>query len=76
MAASRSRVRSTVLLVAVFVFLTLALAACGPEDNRVDGDGKKSGADIGNWGEPVQMHGSKPYNTRVYYRTPDESPAQ
>jgi hypothetical protein len=60
--------------VLVLMLLAFVLVACGPEANRVDGDGKKSGADIGNWGDPVQMHGDEPPAESIYYKTPDELP--
>jgi hypothetical protein len=71
---SLRRGRSWAVMALVFVLLALALAACGPEASRVDGDGKKSGADVGNWGDPVEMHGSESYTTSVYYKTPHEAP--
>jgi hypothetical protein len=75
MSLSLRRFRAWAALALVLVLLALALAACGPEASRVDGDGKKSGADVGNWGDPVEMHGSESYTTSVYYKTPDEAPA-
>jgi hypothetical protein len=68
------KIRSWAIMALVLFLVAFALAACGPEASRVDGDGKKSGADVGNWGDPVQMHGDKSYTTSVYYRTPDEAP--
>jgi hypothetical protein len=76
MAISLPRAWGKLLLVLVLVLLAFTLVACGPEANRTDSDGKKSGADIGNWGDPVQMHGDEPPAESIYYKTPDELPAE
>lgn len=39
----------------VLQLAALALAACGPEASRTRGGG--AGADVGNHGVPVQIHG-------------------
>jgi hypothetical protein len=76
MAASRTRAHAKLVTVFVLVLLAFALVACGPEANRVDGDGEKSGADVGNWGDPVQLHGDDTPDESIYYKTPDELPAE
>jgi hypothetical protein len=65
-------VRERILLVVALAIFAFGLVACGPEANRVDGDGKESGADVGNWGDPIQLHGNDDKDTRIYYQTPDE----
>jgi hypothetical protein len=64
------------LLLAAMALLAFLLVACGPEANRVDGDGKESGADVGNWGDTVQLHGDDDRNDSMYYKTPDELPTE
>lgn len=52
----RARVQRVVVAVVVVVAAALALAACGsPETGRVRGGGP--GADVGNRGAEVQIHG-------------------
>jgi hypothetical protein len=70
------RARGKLLAILALILLAFALVACGPEANRVDGDGKKSGADVGNWGDPVQLHGDDEPATTIFFRTPDEQPVQ
>jgi hypothetical protein len=70
------RARGKLLTVLALVLLAFVLVACGPEANRVDGDGKQSGADVGNWGDPVQLHGDDEPAESIYYKTPDELPAE
>jgi hypothetical protein len=57
-------------LVAV-IALALVLAACNPspEGRRTRGGG--SGGDIGNWGQPVNIHGDVDRVQHIYYNTPD-----
>jgi len=62
-------------LLLVLAALTLALVACGPEASRARGDGRATGADLDNWGAPVQMHGSQQPSQRIYYETPIKAPA-
>jgi hypothetical protein len=76
MATSLPPARAKLVTVFVLVLLGFALVACGPEANRVDGDGEKSGADVGNWGDPVQLHGDDTLSQSIYYKTPDELPAE
>lgn len=54
----RASRRALILLAAV-----ASLVACAsPEATRTRGAGAKTGADVGNWSEALQMHeGSKPY---------------
>jgi hypothetical protein len=40
------------------------------------GESRKSGADVGNWGDPAQMHGDEGLQKSIYYKTPDELPAK
>jgi hypothetical protein len=76
MSASMPRVKRGLLTLLALALLAVALVACGPEANRIEGDGKKSGGDVGNWGDPVQLHGDHERDARIYYRTPDEQPAE
>jgi hypothetical protein len=76
MATSRPRAHAKLVTILALVLFTFGLVACGPEANRVDGDGEKSGADVGNWGDPVQLHGDDTPDESIYYRTPDELPAE
>jgi hypothetical protein len=52
-------------VIAMTGFCALLLTACAsPEARRTQGDG--AGADVRNWGQPVELHaGADPY-----YRTP------
>ena len=43
------------ILVAALLVAALGLVGCSPEATRVRGGGP--GADIGNWGSPVEIHG-------------------
>jgi hypothetical protein len=70
------RERGDLLFVLALLLLAFALVACGPEANRTDLDGAKSGADVGNWGDPVQMHSDEGLEESIYYETPDELPAE
>ena len=57
------RVRSGGL--AMLVAGMVLLAGCSPEATRTRGGGP--GADVGNWGSPIDMHGRQD----VYQRTPN-----
>lgn len=76
MHASIPHNRAKLLAILAMALFALALVACGPEANRTDLDGAKSGADIGNWGDPVQIHGNEGREQSIYYKTPDELPAE
>jgi hypothetical protein len=61
---------AALLLVVVLVALSLTLTACGPEAMRARGGG--AGADVGNVGDPVELHGDQDSFDRIYYQTPRE----
>ena len=70
MATTRRGSGRRLLLPLALLALALSLAACGPEADRERGGGE--GADIGNHGDEVQLHGGDPAIDRIYYRTPRE----
>jgi hypothetical protein len=76
MSARVPHARSKLLVLLVLALLAFVLVACGPEASRVDGDGKQSGADVGNWGDPMELHGDEGLDQRIFYKTPDELPAE
>jgi hypothetical protein len=51
------------------VLATLLLAGCTPPEANRQREGGP-GADIGNRGDRVQMHGERPPVLRIYYETP------
>lgn len=55
-------------IAATLAVMALGLAACTPEARRERATGP--GADIGNHGWPVQMHGDTDPVRRVYHETP------
>lgn len=55
-------------LLLALIALGAALTGCAPEGNRERGGGP--GADIGNWGQPVRMHGDEDPVRRIYHQTP------
>lgn len=61
------RLRNALLTVAAL--LAIVVTACSPESERTRGGG--SGADIGNWGHPVRLHGDASPSQRIYYDVPD-----
>lgn len=67
--AARRRLAAALPLLAV---LTLGLAACSPEANRGGGEG----ADVGNRGEPIQMHGDEDQDDRIFFDTPRKPPIE
>ena len=67
-----SLVRRRLLPFALLVALALGTVACGPEGSRTRGQGE--GADVGNRGEDVQMHGDQAGEDRIYYDTPVHRP--
>jgi hypothetical protein len=48
--------------------LLLGTVGCTPEASRVRGGGP--GGDVGNWGQPVTMHGEAPPVVHIYWDTP------
>jgi hypothetical protein len=56
------------LAVVITAAMLLVLAACAPEGQRELGGG--AGGDIGNWSDPVRMHGEDDMETRIFYETP------
>lgn len=56
------------IVAVILISLTLLLAACSPEASRERGGGP--GADIGNRGATVELHGSEEARERIYYQTP------
>ncbi len=60
------------VLLGLLTVAALGLVACGPEAERTRGGGP--GADIGNHGNPVQLRGDEPFDTRIYYQTPRDTP--
>jgi hypothetical protein len=55
----------------VIIALTLLLAACNPSPEGRRSRAGGSGADIGNWGHPVNIHGDVDRVRHIYYNTPD-----
>ena len=52
----------------LLIVLATAVCGCSPEAQRTRGGGP--GADIGNRGASVQLHGDVPPEQRIFYRTP------
>jgi hypothetical protein len=69
-----ARLRRLTLTLLLGCGLALGLAACGPEGDRDRGDGEGTGADIGNRGDSVEMHGDDPRDERIYRDTPNDLP--
>jgi hypothetical protein len=55
------------LLVLLFP-LVVAAVGCTPESSRERGGGP--GGDVGNWAQPVRMHGEAPPVEHIYWDTP------
>lgn len=55
-------------LLLLLVLFTVGFTGCSPEAQRTRGGGP--GADVGNRGATVQLHGDVPPAQRMFYRTP------
>ena len=73
-ALARPRRSRLAALLPLLIALTLALAACGPEDDRERGDGRGSGADPDNRDSSVQLLGDDDRDDRIFEDTPEKLP--
>lgn len=52
----------------ILLVFGIVLTGCTPEGTRTRGEDR--GADPGNWGRPVRMHGQDDAVQQIYYETP------